>query len=115
MRWPPRDNDRVRDVPIERGTGLGSLRRYTWWSLVGTFTFFVVFVAGRWVLDPRVAIWARVLGAVALSVMVVAGVVLLSRRLPRVPAGAARQAPRRVAGRRERGRGRARRDTAVLA
>jgi two-component system sensor histidine kinase DesK len=75
----------VREVTISRGTGLGSFRRYTWWSLTGTITFFLLFFVRDWVLEPDVAIWVRVLSLVAWSVMVVASVVLISRRLPRVP------------------------------
>lgn len=89
------DNEGVRDVSIDRGTGLGGFRRYTWWSLTGTFVFFLVFFVADWVLDPDVAAWARVLTGAALPVMVVASVVLLSRRLPRVPVEAAGARPER--------------------
>jgi two-component system sensor histidine kinase DesK len=83
----------MRDMPNDRGTGLGSFRRYTWWSLTGTTIFFLVFFVEDWVLDPDVAVWVRVLSIVAWTVMVVASVVLLSRRLPRVPTGAADARP----------------------
>lgn len=63
-------------------------RRYAWWSLIGTTAFFLVFLVGEWILDPDVPVWARVPGAAALTVTVVASAVLLSRRLARVPTGA---------------------------
>ncbi|WP_283136694.1 sensor histidine kinase [Rhizohabitans arisaemae] len=75
----------MRGVPIERGAELGGFRRYTWWSLAGTIMLFLVLFVRDWVVDPDVAVWARVLGVGALAVLVVAGVVLLSLRLPRVP------------------------------
>jgi two-component system sensor histidine kinase DesK len=86
----------VRDVPIDRGTGLRSFRRYTWWSLTGTITFFLVFFVEDWVLDPDVAVWVRVLSVIAWTVMVVASVVLLSRRLPRAPVRASEAQPGRL-------------------
>jgi two-component system, NarL family, sensor histidine kinase DesK len=86
----------MRDMPNDRGTGLGSFRRYTWWSLTGTIIFFLIFFVEDWVLDPDVAVWVRVHSIVAWVVMVVASVVLLSRRLPRVPAGAADAQPGRL-------------------
>jgi two-component system, NarL family, sensor histidine kinase DesK len=59
--------------------GLGSFRRYTWWSLAGAITVFLVLVVGARIME--MAGWARVAGAVALAVVAVASVVLFSRRL----------------------------------
>jgi two-component system sensor histidine kinase DesK len=67
--------------------GLGSLRRYTWWSLTGTTAFFLVVLIGAWILDPAVPVWARVASTVALAVTVVASAVLFTRRLAFVPVG----------------------------
>jgi two-component system sensor histidine kinase DesK len=86
----------VHDVPIDPRTGLTSFRRYTWWSLTSTTAFFLIYVVGAWALDPDVPVLARVPGAVALAVTVVASVVLLSRRLARVPAGAHGTQPGRL-------------------
>jgi hypothetical protein len=41
------DNGRVRDRSSDRGTGLASFRRYTWWSLAGTTAFVLVVLLGR--------------------------------------------------------------------
>lgn len=81
-----RHNGHVRDRAIEGGTGLGSFRRYTWWSLAGTTTFFLVAVIGAWILGPGVPGWARAVGTVALAVTALASAVLFSRRLASVPA-----------------------------
>jgi two-component system sensor histidine kinase DesK len=78
----------MRDRATERGTGLGGFRRYMWWSLAGTTAFFLVYLVGGWILDPDVPVWARVSSAAALPVIVVASMVLISRRLPRTPTGA---------------------------
>jgi two-component system sensor histidine kinase DesK len=86
----------VRDLPIDPRTGLTSFRRYTWWSLIGTTAFFLVFLVGDWILDPDVPVWARVPGAAALTVTVVASAVLLSRRLALVPTGAPDAQPDRL-------------------
>jgi two-component system sensor histidine kinase DesK len=93
--WPERrcDNDRVRDAPIDRRTGLESFRRYTWWSLTGMLAFCLILFVGEWVVDPDIAVWARMLSAVACAVLVVASTVLVSRRLPRVPTEAADAQP----------------------
>jgi two-component system sensor histidine kinase DesK len=80
-----RDNGRVREAPIDPGTGLTSFRRFTLWSLTGTTVFFFVFILGAWVIDADVPIPARALGAVAIIVSVVASTVLLTRRLARTP------------------------------
>jgi two-component system, NarL family, sensor histidine kinase DesK len=59
--------------------GLGSFRRYTWWSLAGAVTVFLVLVVGARLL--ALPVWAKIVGAVALAVVAVASVVLFSRRL----------------------------------
>lgn len=59
--------------------GLGSFRRYTWWSLAGAITVFLVLVVGARILE--LSGWARIVGAVALAVIAVASVVLFSRKL----------------------------------
>lgn len=87
------DDDRVRDVPSDHGTGLGSFRRYTWWTLTGTITFFLVLIVRDLVRNADVAVWAIVVSGVALIVMVVASVVLLNRRLPRAPTEAPDELP----------------------
>jgi len=87
---------RVRDPVIEPRAGLTSFRRYTWWSLTGTTAFFLVYVVGAWLLDPDVPVVARIPGAVALTITVVASVVLLSRRLARVPVDSAGTWPGRL-------------------
>ncbi|MER5221771.1 sensor histidine kinase [Streptomyces flaveus] len=73
------------DGAIERGTGLTSFRRYTWWTVPGMAAGVLVLFVGEWVLDGDVALWARGPAAVALVVEVVASVVLLSRRLALLP------------------------------
>jgi len=92
----PRDNDLVRDAPTERGSGLESFRRYTWLTLNGMLAFCLIFFVGEWVVDPEVAVWARLVTAAACTVLVVASVVLLSLRLPRVPSEAAGPPPGRL-------------------
>ncbi|MFD3927346.1 sensor histidine kinase [Streptomyces sp. NPDC058614] len=67
-------------------TGLMGFHRYTWWSLIGTTEFFLVFFVGEWVLDPDVAAWARIPGAVGLVATATASAVLLSRRVAMAPA-----------------------------
>jgi two-component system, NarL family, sensor histidine kinase DesK len=82
------DNGRVRDLSSDRGTGLASFRRSTWWSLAGTTAFVLVVLLGRRVLTAAVPSWATVACVVALAVTTVAGVVLLGRRMAGVrPAG----------------------------
>lgn len=77
---------RVRDVSTDAGTGLSSLRRYTWWAVPGSATVFLLFVWGLWVIDPDVSVWARGVGGVGVIMAVTGGVVLLSQRLaPRRP------------------------------
>jgi two-component system sensor histidine kinase DesK len=75
----------VRDLASDRGTGLSSFRRYTWWSLTGTTAFVLVVLLGRRILTAALPGWAAVACLVALAVTTVASVVLLSRRLARVP------------------------------
>ncbi|MEO3787620.1 histidine kinase [Actinocorallia sp. B10E7] len=75
-------------MPTERGTGLGGFRRYTWWSLAGTITLFLVLSVRGWGMDPRTPGWAALLGAAALAVLLPAVLVLLDRRLPRGTGGA---------------------------
>jgi two-component system, NarL family, sensor histidine kinase DesK len=62
-------------------TGLTSFRRYTWWSLIATTGFILIYLVGEWILDSDVPVSARVPGAVGLALTVVASAVLLSRRL----------------------------------
>ena len=76
-------------MPIDRGTGLASFRRYTWWSLTGTTAFVLVVLLGRRILTAALPVWAAVACLVALAVTTVASVVLLSRRLAGVPTDAA--------------------------
>ncbi|MFF1677467.1 sensor histidine kinase [Streptomyces sp. NPDC058256] len=71
----------MRDAPNDQGAGLTGFHRYTWWSLIGTTEFFLVFLVGEWILDPDVAAWARIPGAVGLTATAAASAVLLSRRL----------------------------------
>ncbi|MEV0224525.1 histidine kinase [Streptomyces sp. NPDC050704] len=73
------------DGSNDRGTGLASFRRYTWWALPGTTAGLLVLFVGDWILDGDVAVWARAPAAAALVVEVVASVVLLSRRLALLP------------------------------
>src|SRR2546429_1295382 len=80
-----RDNARVEEGPRDRGTGLTSLRRYTWWAVPGTVVCVMVLSYGSWALDGDVPAWARVPTAAALAVEAVASVVLLSGWL-QVPA-----------------------------
>ena len=68
------------------GTGLATLRRFTWWSLTGTTAAFLVLVVGAWLLDAGVPAWARSTGAIGLVMTAVACVVLLSHRLALVAA-----------------------------
>jgi two-component system sensor histidine kinase DesK len=75
----------MRDRTTDRGTGLGSFRRYTWWDVPGTTAIVLLWFVGDWILDPDVPAWARGSSAAALAVTVVASVVLLSRRLALVP------------------------------
>jgi two-component system, NarL family, sensor histidine kinase DesK len=75
----------VRDRSSDRGTGLASFRRYTWWSLTGTTAFVLVVLLGRRILTAALPAWAAVACLVALAVTTVAGVVLLSRRLTGLP------------------------------
>jgi two-component system, NarL family, sensor histidine kinase DesK len=75
----------VRDLASDRGTGLVSFRRYTWWSLTGTTAFVLVVLLGRRILTAALPAWAVVACVVALAVTTVASVVLLSRRLAGVP------------------------------
>ncbi len=72
-------------------SGLTSFRRYTWWSLIATTGFVLVYLVGEWILDSDVPLWARAPGAVGLALTVAASAVLLNRRLtqpaPAVDAG----------------------------
>ncbi|MEV4224100.1 histidine kinase [Nonomuraea sp. NPDC049725] len=84
------------DLPIDEDAGLGRFRRGTWWSVTATTGFFLVFVAGAWVLDPAVALWARVTGAAALAATGLSGMALLTRRMtpsPETPAPPPPDAP----------------------
>ncbi|MFC0528663.1 sensor histidine kinase [Phytohabitans kaempferiae] len=63
------------------GTGLLSLRRYTWWTLTGAVVSVLVIFAGGWVVRGDAPAWSRLLGGAALAVSTVAGVALLRRRL----------------------------------
>jgi two-component system sensor histidine kinase DesK len=83
----------VRDRSSDRGTGLASFRRYTWWSLTGTTAFVLVVLLGRRILTAALPVWAAVACTVALAVTTVASVVLLSRRLAGVPTDAADAQP----------------------
>ncbi|UUU30347.1 histidine kinase [Streptomyces sp. CA-210063] len=67
----------MRDGASERGAGLTSLRRFTWWTVPGTTVCLLVVFFGAWVLDTDVPAWARVPTAVALVVDTVASAVLL--------------------------------------
>lgn len=78
--------------PIERGAGLTSVRRYTWWAVPGMTAAVLLLFVGEWVLDGDVALWARGPAAGALAVEVVASTVLLSRRLALPPMTGARPA-----------------------
>ncbi|PZG52092.1 histidine kinase [Spongiactinospora gelatinilytica] len=73
----------MRERPSERGTGLGVFRRYTWWSLTGTVTLFLVLFGRGWIADPALPPWGKAVAVVALAVMVTAAGVLLHLRLPR--------------------------------
>jgi two-component system, NarL family, sensor histidine kinase DesK len=75
----------MRDRSSDRGTGLTSFRRYTWWSLTGATAFVLVVLLGRRILTAALPVWATVVCVVALAVTTVASVVLLSRRLAGVP------------------------------
>jgi two-component system sensor histidine kinase DesK len=75
----------VREAPIDPGTGLTSFRRFTLWTLTGTTASFLVFILGAWVIYADAPIQARVPGAVAMIVTVMASTVLLTRRLARAP------------------------------
>jgi two-component system, NarL family, sensor histidine kinase DesK len=79
----------MRDRTTDRGTRLGSFRRYTWWAVPGTTAIVLLWFVGDWILDPDVPAWARGSSAAALAVTVAASVVLLSRRLALVPTEAA--------------------------
>lgn len=72
------DNDRVEDGPRDRGAGLTSFRRYTWWAVPGTVVCVMVLSYGSWTLDGDVPAWARVPTVPALAVEAVASAVLLS-------------------------------------
>jgi two-component system, NarL family, sensor histidine kinase DesK len=75
----------VRDRSSDRGTGLASFRRSTWWSLAGTTAFVLLVLLGRRVLTAAVPSWATVACLAALAVTTVASVVLLGRRMAAVP------------------------------
>ncbi|MFI7054203.1 sensor histidine kinase [Streptosporangium canum] len=78
----------MRDGSSERGTGLSGFRRYTWWSLAGSITVSLVLLVRPWAMDEGAAPWVRGVTGLALAVLVVAVVVLLGRRLPRLPGDA---------------------------
>ena len=71
----------MRNPSSDRGTGLASFRRYTWWSLIGTTAFVLLVLLGRRILTTALPGWAAVACVVALAVTTVASVVLLGRRL----------------------------------
>ncbi|EKX64093.1 sensor histidine kinase [Streptomyces ipomoeae] len=71
----------------ERGAGLTSFRRFTWWTVPGTTVGLLVVFFGEWILDTDVPAWARIPTAVALAVDTVASAVLLGGRLT-LPAAA---------------------------
>ena len=83
----------MHDRSSDRGTGLASFRRYTWWSLTGTTAFVLIVLLGRRILTAALPVWAAVACVVALAVTTVASVVLLSRRLADVPTDAADAQP----------------------
>ncbi|RBQ19450.1 histidine kinase [Spongiactinospora rosea] len=83
----------MREGPIERGTGLGVFRRYTWWSLTGTVTLFLLLFGKDWIADPALPPWGKALAAVALAAMVTAAGALLHVRLPRAGDGRAVHPP----------------------
>ncbi|MGN9914389.1 sensor histidine kinase [Phytohabitans sp. LJ34] len=68
------------------GTGLVSLRRYTWWTLAAAVVTALVLFAGAWLVAAGTPAWARLAGGAALGVAVAASVVLLHRRLAATPA-----------------------------
>ncbi|MEV4244513.1 histidine kinase [Streptosporangium canum] len=78
----------MRDGSSERGTGLSGFRRYTWWSLAGSITVSLVLLVRPWAMDEGAPPWVRGVTGLALAVLVVAVVVLLGRRLPRLPGDA---------------------------
>lgn len=84
----------MRDGESERGAGLTSFRRFTWWTVPGTTVCLLVLFYGEWVLDPDVPVWARVPTAVALLVDTVAGAVLLGGWLTPSAATGAPRPPR---------------------
>ncbi|MFF4257492.1 sensor histidine kinase [Streptomyces sp. NPDC001663] len=61
----------------DRGAGLASFRRYTWWAVPGTVVCVMVVSYGSWALDGDVPGWARVPVAPAVVVAAVASAVLL--------------------------------------
>ncbi|WP_246203887.1 hypothetical protein [Streptomyces tailanensis] len=67
----------MRDGASERGAGLTSFRRFTWWTVPGTTVFLLVVFFGEWILDTDVPAWARIPAAAALVVDTVASAVLL--------------------------------------
>jgi two-component system sensor histidine kinase DesK len=87
------DNGRVRDEPVERGTGLVGFRRYTWWTVPGATAFVLVVAFADWLVDPAVPAWARGVCVVALAVTVLAIIVSLSRRLALLPGAASHARP----------------------
>lgn len=67
----------MEDAPRDRGAGLTSFRRYTWWAVPGTVVCVMVLSYGSWALDGDVPAWARVPTVPALAVHAVASAVLL--------------------------------------
>ncbi|WP_351228692.1 histidine kinase [Streptomyces sp. NPDC002133] len=77
----------MREGASERGTGLTSFRRYTWWAVPGSAVCFLVVFFGVWILDGDVPLWARTPAVAALAVEAVASAVLLSGWLAAPSAG----------------------------
>ncbi|MEV4575384.1 histidine kinase [Nonomuraea jabiensis] len=75
----------MRDVPVDPGTGLTNFRRYTWWSLIGVTTFFLIFSVRSRIMDTAVPVTVRLAAVAALAVTMAAIGVSVSRRLPRIP------------------------------
>ncbi|MFI0356492.1 sensor histidine kinase [Actinomadura sp. 9N407] len=64
---------------LVNGTDLGGFRRYTWWSLMASTSFFLVAVIGAWI--PEAPVRSRGVATAALVVTSVAIAVLSGRRL----------------------------------
>ncbi|MFI6793044.1 sensor histidine kinase [Nonomuraea sp. NPDC050383] len=71
------------DVPASPGKDLTSLRRHTWWSLIGVTAFLLVFIVRSRIIEPGVPVMVRLAAVAALAVTLTASAVCLSSRLPR--------------------------------